>query len=72
MTHPRMFSIARPPRRTAVGPRAAIFAVVQSARPSRGGERPGDRGVGGGRGSRGAARGGLHGAEGRDGARAAA
>jgi hypothetical protein len=71
MTRTSAFRIAIPPYRAAVGPRAAIFAAVQSARRYRGGWGPGDRGVGAGRGSRGDTRGSRHGAAGRDGARAA-
>jgi hypothetical protein len=72
MTYPSEFPIVLPPRRTAVGRRAAIFAVGRSARRCRGGRRPGARSVGVDRGSRGAARCRLHGAVGRDGARVAA
>ena len=72
MTHPSEFWIALPPRRAAVGRRAATFAAGRSARRCRGGRLPSARGVGGGRGSREAARYRLHGAAGRDGARAAA
>ena len=72
MTRTSEFRIAIPPRRAALGRRAATFAAVRSARGPHGAGRPGALGAGGGRGSRRDARCRLHGAEGRDGARAAA
>jgi len=63
---------AIPPRRVALGRRAATFAAGRSARGPHGGWRTGALGAGEGRGSRGDARCRLHGAAGRDGARAAA